>query len=77
MNNRFAAQLQASSNKITFTQHAGGFPEDTVDVINPDRGYYGVLEPDTRTKRLDTVAVSFEDRLKPTSWLALIGGDPL
>jgi iron complex outermembrane receptor protein len=74
MNNRFAAQLQASSNKITFTQHAGGFPEDTVDVINPDRGYYGVLEPDTRTKRLNTVAVSFEDRLKPTSWLALIGG---
>ena len=74
MNNRFAAQLQASSNKITFTQHAGGFPEDTVDVINPDRGYYGVLEPDTRTKRLDTVAVSFEDRLKPTSWLALFGG---
>ncbi len=49
MENRLAAQLQVSSNKITFTQHAGGFPEDTVDVINPDRGFYGVLEPDTAT----------------------------
>jgi iron complex outermembrane recepter protein len=74
MENRFAAQLQASSNKITFTQHAGGFPEDTVDVINPARGFYGALEPDIRNKRLDTVAASVEDRLKVTPQLALIGG---
>ena len=74
MDNRLAAQLQVSSNKITFTQHAGGFPEDTVDVLNPDRGTYGVLEPDTVNKRLDTVATSVEDRLKVTPWLALIGG---
>jgi iron complex outermembrane receptor protein len=72
--NRFAAQLQASSNRITFTQHAGGFPEDTVDVINPDRGFYGVFEPDTINKQLNTLALSFEDRLKPTPWLAFIGG---
>ena len=56
MDNRFAAQLQASSNKITFTQHAGGFPEDTVDVFNPNLGFYGVYEPDIRNKRLNTVA---------------------
>jgi len=74
MDNRTAAQLQVSSNRITFSQHAGGFPEDTVDVVSPDRGTYGVLEPDTVAKRLDTVALSVEDRLKPTSWLALIGG---
>lgn len=74
MDNRLAAQLQASSNKITFTQHAGGFPEDTVDVLNPTRGSYGVFEPDTRDKRLDVIALSFEDRLKLTPWLALIGG---
>jgi len=74
MDNRTAARLQVSSNRITFSQHAGGFPEDTVDVVNPDRGTYGVLEPDTVRKRLDTVALSVEDRLKPTSWLALIGG---
>jgi len=74
MENRLAAQLQVSRNKITFTQHAGGFPEDTVDVINPNRGFYGVLEPDIRNKQLDTLAVSLEDRLKLTPQLALIGG---
>src|SRR3981189_3094723 len=74
MDNRTAAQLQVSSNRITFSQHAGGFPEDTVDVVNPDRGTYGVLEPDTVRKRLHTGGLSVEDRLKPTSWLAPIGG---
>jgi iron complex outermembrane recepter protein len=74
MENRLAAQLQVSRNKITFTQHAGGFPEDTVDVINPSRGFYGVLEPDIRNKQLDTLAVSVEDRLKLTPQFALIGG---
>ena len=74
MDNRFAAQLQASSNKITFTQHAGGFPEDTVDIFNPNLGFYGVYEPDIRNKRLNTVAGSVEDRLKVTPWLSLIGG---
>ena len=56
-------QLQASQNKITFTQHAGGFPEDTVDPFNPARGFYGVLEPDTVNKTLSSVALSLEDRL--------------
>jgi iron complex outermembrane recepter protein len=74
MENRLAAQLQVSRNKITFTQHAGGFPDDTVDVINPSRGLYGVFEPDIRNKQLDTLAVSVEDRLKLTPQLALIGG---
>jgi iron complex outermembrane receptor protein len=74
MDNRFAAQLQASTNRLTFTQHAGGFPEDTVDVINPARGIYGIFEPDTINKQLDIVALSFEDRLKVTPWLTLIGG---
>jgi iron complex outermembrane receptor protein len=74
MENRTAAQLQLSRNKLIFSQFAGGFPEDTVDVVNPDRGTFGVLEPDTINKRLDTAALSVEDRLKPTPWLALIGG---
>jgi iron complex outermembrane receptor protein len=74
MENRTAAQLQLSRNKLIFSQFAGGFPQDTVDVINPDRGTFGDLEPDTITKHLDTTAVSVEDRLKPTPWLALIGG---
>jgi iron complex outermembrane recepter protein len=74
MENRLAAQLQVSRNKITFTQHPGDFPADTVDVINPNRGFYGPIAFDIRNKQLDTVAVSVEDRLKLTPQLALIGG---
>ena len=76
MDNRFAAQLQASSNKMTFTQEGNPntFPADTVDVINPDRGLYGEFQPNVREKRLNTLAASFEDRLKVTPWLSLIGG---
>lgn len=74
MENRFAAQLQVSSNRITFKQHAGGFPEDTVAVVDPDPGTYGPLDFDIRDSRLDVVAGSFEDRLKLTPWFALIGG---
>jgi iron complex outermembrane receptor protein len=33
-----------------------------------------VFEPDTRSKRLNTLAASIEDRLKITPWIALIGG---
>jgi iron complex outermembrane recepter protein len=74
MENRLAAQLQVSRNKITFSQDGRFFPLDTVDVINPDRGFYGDLALDIRNKQLDTVAASVEDRLKLTPQLALVGG---
>jgi iron complex outermembrane receptor protein len=74
MDNRFAAQFQVSRNTLTFSQFAGGFPEDTVAVLNPDRGFFGILEPDTINKQLNIAALSFEDRLKPMPWLAFIGG---
>jgi iron complex outermembrane receptor protein len=77
MENRLGAQLQVSRNKITFTQHTtGAFGDDglTVDVINPDRGFYGPIDFAIRNKQLDTVAASVEDRLKLTPQLALIGG---
>jgi iron complex outermembrane receptor protein len=74
MENRFAAQLALQSNDIIFQQHFGGFPQDSVTVVNPDRGYYGDIQLVSRTSRLDTVAASFEDRLKITPTFALIGG---
>jgi iron complex outermembrane receptor protein len=81
MENRSAAQLQLSSNRITFNQTDFGdpngpplFPADTVDVLNPDRGSLGPMPMQFRDKQLETAALSFEDRLKPTPWLALIGG---
>jgi iron complex outermembrane receptor protein len=75
LDNRFAAQLQTSRNWITFKQmDDGGFPQDSVAVVAPDPGLYGPVDFDTRKSRLDDVAGSFEDRLKPTSALAFIGG---
>jgi iron complex outermembrane receptor protein len=75
MDNRFAAQLQASRNWITFRQDDdGGYPDDTVAVVDPSPGVYGAIDFDTRHSRLDTIAGSFEDRLKLTSAFALIGG---
>jgi len=76
MDNRFAAQLQASRNSIVFTEEGNpnAYPFDTVAVIDPYPGFYGSMFPDVRNSQLDTVAASFEDRLKLTPAFALIGG---
>jgi iron complex outermembrane receptor protein len=75
LENRFAAQLQASKNWITFTEEGGDtFPDDAVTVVDPLPGLYGPEEPNTRISRLTDIAGSFEDRLKITSAFALIGG---
>jgi iron complex outermembrane recepter protein len=74
--NRFAAQLQVSRNWITFVQEGdpNDYPYDDVSVVDPDPGVYGPEFPDTFNKKLDDVALAFEDRLKITSAFALIGG---
>src|SRR4029077_6033411 len=75
MENRFVAQLAASSNDILFKEDFGGFPQDTVALVGPDRGFYGPFtDLETRSSHLDSVAGSFEDRLKITPTFALIGG---
>jgi iron complex outermembrane receptor protein len=75
LENRFAAQLAASSNDILFKEDFGGFPQDTVALVDPDRGFYGPFtDLETRSSHLDTLAGSFEDRLKITPAFALIGG---
>jgi iron complex outermembrane receptor protein len=75
MENRFAAQLQTSSNRIAFKEDISErFPDDTVTVVNPQPGVYGPLLLSTRNSKLDDIAGSFEDRLKLTPAFALIGG---
>jgi iron complex outermembrane receptor protein len=76
MENRLAAQLQVSRNDITFAQEGNPdvFPADTVSVLNPNPGFYGVPQPNIRNSHLDTLAGSVEDRLKITPMLSLIGG---
>lgn len=74
MENRFSGYLQFSRNDITFRQHPGDYPADTVSVVNPTPGVYGPIAFDVRHSTLDTIALAFEDRLKITSNFALIGG---
>ncbi len=76
MENRLAGELSASRNEIQFAQEGNpdAFPADSVDVINPIPGFYGIPQPNYRNSKLDDVAVTIEDRLKLTPWLALIGG---
>jgi iron complex outermembrane recepter protein len=76
MENRFAGALLVSRNDIQFGQEGNPdtFPADSVTVLNPDPGFYGVPQPNFRNSRLDNVALSIEDRLKITPMFALIGG---
>ncbi|WP_249159814.1 TonB-dependent receptor [Bradyrhizobium tropiciagri] len=76
MENRLATQLSVSRNEIQFQQEGNPdtYPADSVEVINPAPGLYGIPQPNIRNSRLDDAAISVEDRLKITPMLALIGG---
>ena len=76
LENSFAARLQVARNEIQFAQEGNPntFPADSVTVLNPIPGLYGVPEPNFRNSHLDTLAGSIEDRLKITPMLALIAG---
>jgi iron complex outermembrane recepter protein len=77
MQNRFATQLSVSRNEIQFAQEQNpdDFPFDSVTVVNPAPGLYGLSpQPGIRNSRLDDAAVTVEDQLKITPMLALIGG---
>lgn len=71
--NRLVTTL--SSSYLDFVRPgAANFPNDDVSLINPDRGYYGLLTTKQQTARIDNEALSFEDRLKLTRSFALVGG---
>jgi len=73
MENRLVAALE--SYHLDFTRPAAAnFPSDTVDLVNPVRGYYGLLTTQRQTATIDSVAINLEDRLKITQNFALIGG---
>jgi iron complex outermembrane recepter protein len=76
MDNRFAAQLLTSTNRTVFGQEGNpnAYPFDSVTVVDPIPGFYGSMFPNIRNSRLDTVAATFEDRLKLTPAFGLIGG---
>jgi iron complex outermembrane receptor protein len=73
MDNRTTVALSAS-HLVFKPSQAANFPEDSVDVVNPDRGVYGPLITQGFYTRLDTIALSLENRLKITRNFALVGG---
>lgn len=71
--NRLVTTL--SSSYLDFVRPgAANFPFDSVDLVDPNRGFYGLLTTKQQTARIDNEALSFEDRLKLTRTFALIGG---
>lgn len=71
--NRLVTTL--SSSYLDFVRPgAANFPGDSVSLIDPDRGFYGLLTTQQQTARIDNEALSFEDRLKLTRTFSLIGG---
>ncbi len=73
MDNRMVLALEAS--KLDFVRPgAANFPGDSVNLLAPMRGDYGVLTTQQQTSRIDNVAVAFEDRLRINPALAVVGG---
>nr|WP_249139171.1 TonB-dependent receptor [Bradyrhizobium japonicum] len=71
--NRLVTTL--SSSYLDFVRPgAANFPSDSVSLVDPNRGLYGLLTTQQQTARIDNEALSFEDRLKLTRSFALIGG---
>lgn len=71
--NRLVTTL--SSSYLDFVRPgAANFPGDSVDLVDPNRGFYGLLTTRQQTARIDNEALSFEDRLKLTRTFSLIGG---
>ncbi|WP_426413053.1 TonB-dependent receptor [Bradyrhizobium ganzhouense] len=71
--NRLVTTL--SSSYLDFVRPgAANFPGDSVDLVDPNRGFYGLLTTKQQTARIDNEALSFEDRLKLTRTFSLIGG---
>lgn len=71
--NRLVIELDYST--LSFERPgAANFPFDTVPVVNPDRGTYGLLTTQKQTADIRNLALSVEDRLKLTPALTLVGG---
>ena len=73
MDNRLVTTVAVSD--LAFTRPgAANFPDDTVSLVDPVQGYYGLLTTQQQTAKIDNQSLSFEDRLKITKTFALIGG---
>lgn len=53
---------------------AANFPDDSVSIVDPDRGQYGLLTTRLQTSRVKNAVVALEDRLRLTDDWALVAG---
>ncbi|MGQ0683114.1 TonB-dependent receptor [Bradyrhizobium sp.] len=73
MDNRLVTTVAA--NALDFVRPgAANFPHDQVTLVDPARGYYGLLTTQQQTARIDNESLSFEDRLKISRTFALVAG---
>ncbi|MGY4476924.1 iron complex outermembrane receptor protein [Bradyrhizobium sp. USDA 3364] len=73
LDNRLVTGVEAYH--LDFTRPAAAnFPYDQVNLVDPTRGYYGLLTTQRQTATIDSIAFNIEDRLKLTPTFALIGG---
>ena len=73
MANRLVAAIEWSD--LDFTRPgAANFPGDSVSVVNPARGTYGLLTTRLQTTKIRNTALAVENRLRVDSNLALIAG---
>ena len=73
MENRFAATLAASNLQFNVVQD-DFFNNDLVNLVNPDRGFYGPQQTKPFFTHLDNMSLTLEDRLKITPTFAVLGG---
>jgi iron complex outermembrane receptor protein len=73
LDNRLVTTVAASS--LDFNRPgAANFPGDSVPLVNPDPGLYGLLTIQNQSAYINNESLSFEDRLKLTQTFALVGG---
>jgi len=73
LDNRLVTTFAASD--LDFVRPgAANFPHDLVSLVDPIRGYYGLLTTQQQTAGIDNESLSFEDGLKITQTFALVGG---
>ena len=73
LDNRLVTTVAASS--LNFTRPgAANFPGDSVPLVNPNPGLYGLLTIQNQSAYISNESLSFEDRLKLTQTFALVGG---
>ncbi len=71
--NRLVAGLEWS--KLSFQRPgAANFPGDSVDLVGPQRGSYGLLTTQRQTSDIGNLALTIEDRIVLSPAVALIGG---